>query len=182
MAAKKLLKVEYNQIQKYLGYAVVNSAQDMAESGTETKSVTIDAVAYTETDWDASTNYIHYPGTPETILTQAEIVGAMTSGNTNLAETAHGLTGAVDAKSYTWVKKLQLVYGATPNTSTDGDGTNPSEAYTIAQTSSTSGTEGAGAWVTAATSAVTTLATYITTYNANVPAGTTTEITGTDGY
>jgi len=36
----------------------------------------------------------------------------MTSGNTNLAETAHGVTGAVDAKSYTWVKKLQLVYGA----------------------------------------------------------------------
>jgi hypothetical protein len=64
MAAKKLLKVEYNQIQKYLGYAVTNSAQDMAESGTETKSVTIDAVSYTETDWDASTNYIHYPGTP----------------------------------------------------------------------------------------------------------------------
>jgi hypothetical protein len=115
-------------------------------------------------------------------LTQAQIVGAMTSGNTNLAETAHGLTGAVDSKSYTWVKKLQLVYGATPNTNTDGDGTNPSENYVITQTDATAGSEGAGAWVTAATSAVTTLATYITTYNANVPAGTTTEITGTDGY
>lgn len=115
-------------------------------------------------------------------MTQAEIVGAMTSGNTNLAETAHGLTGAVDSKSYTWVKKLQLVYGATPNTSTDGNGVDASEAYTIVQTSSTAGSEGAGAWVTAASAKADALSTYITTYNANVPAGTTTEIDGTDGY
>jgi len=87
------LKVEYNQIQKYLGYAAANAEQDETNGGSEA-------------NYDSSTNYTLYPGTPETILTQAEIVGAMTSGNSDLTETAHGLTGTVDSKSYTWAKKL----------------------------------------------------------------------------
>lgn len=75
---------------KYLGYAAANAEQDEINSGSEA-------------NYDSSKLYTNYPGTPETILTQAEIIGAMTNGNSDLTETAHGLTGAVDSKSYTWV-------------------------------------------------------------------------------
>lgn len=75
------------------------------------------------------------------------------------------------------------MYGDATNAANDGDGsTVSSEEYMIVQTSDGSSTAaGAGGWVTDATSKASTLATYITTYNANIPASATTEV-GSDGY
>jgi len=148
-AAKYLLKVEYNQIQKYLGYAVTNANLD--------QDVSNEALT--------STDYSEYASeASEAVMTQAEIVTAMENGNSDLDESAHGVTGATASKAYTWINQLRLVYGrAAGNLAGDGDGTGDVDSfeYKAQQTGAT----GYADWVTDAGNMVAKLKLYLDTFN-----------------
>lgn len=104
----------------------------------------------------------------------------MENGNDDLDETAHGLTGTADAKGFTMIAKLRLVYGrAAGNEANDGDGASTdSQEFAIDQTGAT----GAADWVADATTAVEKLKAYLDLYNANTPAADASGELASDGY
>lgn len=160
-----MLKVEYNQIQKYLGYAVANANLDE-----DVDKETLTSTDYSEYASEAS----------EAVMTQAQIITAMENGNEDLDESAHGVTGETASKAYTWINQLRLVYGrAAGNVSGDGDGTGDVDSfeYKAQQT----GNAGYADWVTDAGTMVAKLKLYLDAFNV-LSGGTGTGEIGTDGY